>query len=183
MNTHDHDPATDTVTAALLGEGPVHEALVAVDVAQAAIEGARTTFRRTRAAFADVLRDELRAYLDRDPDRDEGDVAGAFAEVIAALYWDHDDIVRVADLTAATGLSSKQLRTIAGPRAIERPCGRCGAATTVLQTSRSEVPWALCSTCRAVEAAARAVEAAAGPYAIDRAWPPDPWPRIGHDGG
>jgi len=118
-----------------------------IDAAQVAVEDARTAFRRTQAAFAIVLRGELRAYLDRDPDRDEDDIAAEFSEVIAALYWDHDDIVRVADLTA----------------------------TTVLQTSRSEVPWALCSTCRAVEAAARAVEAAAGPYLTDRPWDFAPW--------
>lgn len=143
MTTDDRD----TIGAALtLDEGPIHEALAAIDLARAAIEQAKTEVRERRDAFARAFQAELDARSGGGGGKDRTELLGP---VVAELYWEHPEL-RVSDIVAATGLSGEQVRRIAGPTRREVPCRRCGTPTEVLQTRRTRPPDGLCADCRPV---------------------------------
>lgn len=126
-----------------LDQGPLHEALTAIDRARAGIEEARDELAARREELRDVLADEVAAALAAEPD----DIIAQVRPALAALYWEEPDVVRVKDLTAATGLSGAQLRKIAGPRRLELPCEECGTPMEVVQTSRSQHLRSRCEEC------------------------------------
>ena len=123
-------------------DGPLHDALVAIDQALADIEDAKATLAVRRDDFARVLQSEVGARAD-DPDA----LAQQLCDVVRTLYWDHPTL-RVADLSAATGLSNERVRRVAGPRLVEVACTGCGTPTEVLQTRRTERVPARCADCR-----------------------------------
>ena len=147
-----------------LRDGPLADALAAVEQALSDVETAKANVTAERHEFARTFRDQLVAHGD-DPS-----VARDLQATIAQLYWDCSAL-RVTDLAAATGLGNDRIRSIAGPRVVDAPCAACGAPTQVLQTRRGDRTWGRCPDCR---------QPAADPYA-DGAWPPPvpPMPSVG----
>lgn len=169
MNVEDRDERGGTTTLSLAA-GPLHEALHEITRAKEAIEVAKADVERRRGDFAELLRSTLHDAEDLDEE--------AAVEVIGELYWDHDQ-VRVADLTAATGLSSTQLKRVAGNQRVEAPCRRCQAPTEVLRTSRSGTPSGLCPACREFEELQWLAQARQDPLAY--APFDEPWSSAGLD--
>lgn len=130
---------TDNVKPLTLDEGPLRSALDDIGAAKAAVDRAKANVDHRRQDFVDLFQEIL-----TETDDVAEDTAAA---IVGELYWEHDEL-RVADLTAATGLSSTQLLRLAGPRRAEAPCRRCAAPTEILRTSRSRTPSGLCPTCR-----------------------------------
>lgn len=127
-----------------LDDGPLGTAMAEVHRAVADIEKAEEALVAQRRALAVVLGEELRAVLDAEPD----DVVEEVRPALRALYWEHADVIRVKDLTDATGLSGAQLRTVVGPRVVDVPCRSCGTPMEVVQRSRSDVQRRWCDACR-----------------------------------
>ena len=135
------DTPTTREQAWSLEDGPLADALLAVDHAVAGIETAKANLTARRHDFACVFREQVAAHVD-----DEG-LADDMHRVIRALYWQYATL-RLSDLSAATGLDNDRIRRIAGPQVVEAACMRCGAPTEVLQRSRSQRPVGLCPDCR-----------------------------------
>ena len=110
-----------------LRDGPLADALAAVEQALSDVETAKANVTAERHEFARTFRDQLVAHGD-DPS-----VARDLQATIAQLYWDCSSL-RLTDLAAATGLGNDRIRAIAGPRVVDAPCAACGAPTQVLQT-------------------------------------------------
>lgn len=124
-----------------LEDGPLADAVTAVERAVAGIETARAALVARRHDVARVFQSEL---ADHAGDATLGEDLRA---VVAALYWDHPSL-RLADLSSATGLSTDRIHELAGPRRVEVACGACGAPTEVLQARRGSHPMARCPDCR-----------------------------------
>lgn len=140
MTTHDTPDPTDAAPWSL-EEGPLADALLAIDRAVAGIETAKATLTARRHEFACVFRELVAAHVDDDT------VAEDLHRVIRTLYWEYGSL-RMQDLSAATGLDNDRLRRIAGPQVVGVACMACGAPTDVLQTSRSQRPAGRCPDCR-----------------------------------
>lgn len=147
MTTHDTPDPTDAAPDATdvppwsLDEGPLADALLAVDRAVAGIETAKATLTARRHDFACTFRELVADHVDDDS------LAEDLHRVIRALYWEYGTL-RLTDLSAATGLDNDRLRRIAGPQVVDVACVGCGAPTDVLQTSRSQRPAGRCPDCR-----------------------------------
>lgn len=154
MTTED-TPDPRARPALALGEGPLADALCAIDRALVDIETAKAALTSRRHDFARVLRAEVAARAGDDPA-----LPDELCGVIRALYWDHATL-RLSDLSAATGLDNERIRRIAGPRLVDVGCVTCGTPTEVLQTRRSERVTGRCPDCRQ--------------HACDPWEAPDPW--------
>lgn len=145
MTTSDvPDTATGTAAASRLDDGPLGQAMAALDRAVADIEEAEAALVVRRRELSAALGRELRAVLEAAPE----DVVAQVRPTLAALYWERADVVRVQDLTDATGLSGAQLRKVVGPRVVEVSCDVCGHPSEVVQSSRSQPLRTLCPACR-----------------------------------
>ncbi len=160
--TTDPTPRTRPATGLYLDDGPLGEALQAIDLALAGIETAKATLTARRHDFARVFRDEVVAHAE-DPR-----LADDLAAVIRALYWEYPTL-RLADLSAATGLDNERIRRLAGPRVVEAACLGCGTPTEVLQTRRSERREGRCPDCR---------QPAFDPFTSPPTWGPPPRPDL-----
>ena len=113
-----------------LRDGPLADALAAVEQALSDVETAKANVTAERHEFARTFRDQLVAHGD-DPS-----VARDLQATIAQLYWDCSAL-RVTDLAAATGLGNaasapspaRESSTPRAPRAgrPRRCCRRAGA--------------------------------------------------------
>ena len=139
------DESRPTVAGLRLDEGPLGEAMAAVDRAVDDIARAEDTLVARRRDLVAVLADELAAVIEDEHD----DVIAQVRPTLAALYWEHDDVIRVQDLTGATGLTGAQLRRVVGPRVLERSCDGCSRPVEVVHRSRSDRGRRpLCAACR-----------------------------------
>lgn len=155
-------PRTRPAAGLDLDDGPLAEALQAIDVALTDIETAKATLTERRQDFARVFRAEVFTHAE-DPR-----LADDLAAVIGALYWEHRTL-RLADLSAATGLDNERIRRLARPRVVEAACVGCGAPTDVLQTRRSERVTGRCPDCR---------QPAFDPFDTPHTWGPPPRPDL-----
>lgn len=143
-------PAAPARPRLALDEGPLGDALDAVDRALADIETAKATLTARRHEFARVFRSEVAEVAAGADDLDDRTLGDELCAVIRALYWDHPTL-RMTDLSAATGLPNDRLRRIAGPRRVEVGCTGCGAPTVALQSSRNDRVVGRCPDCRRPE--------------------------------
>lgn len=124
-------------------DGPIHEALIAIDQAFTDIEDAKGALVDRRRDFAVTVREQVQACYAAEP----ADLVTALRNLVSQLYWHHPSL-RLTDLAAATGLSNERVRDLAGPMVTERPCQDCGTPTTVLLNSRRDNATRRCRDCR-----------------------------------
>lgn len=144
-----------------LEDGPLADALLAIDRAVAGIETAKATLTARRHDFACVFREHVADHADDDT------LADDLHHVIRALYWDYATL-RMTDLSAATGLPNDRIRRIAGPQVVEIGCADCGTPTPVLQRSRNDRLHGRCPDCR---------QPSFDPYDVPGPWEP-PRPTV-----
>ena len=103
-----------------LDEGPIADALRAMERALADVEDAKAAVTSRRPEFARAFHAAIATHAGDPSFHDD------LQATIAELYWDVT-VLRVSDLSVATGLDNERIRRMAGPRVAEVACGACGA--------------------------------------------------------